>query len=422
MKTYQRYAQSLLLPLLLIPIIFVLAEFANFLDQNFNNSIAYFLIQLKELYLSYLPLLFAASVSFFFSRRMDGTNILSGILAYIIITNILSEKTLTLAFEPAAFTLDSSFLLIHNSFIGIMCGVISAILYNRFSTVQLPQGLAFFSGKRLVPIVTGFVMIATGMLFYLIWPPFVRMVHSFVNALLSLSIIGDGLFTAFYTLVTPIGLSSIMEMPDNLNSFIQSISMFIVPTTLAVVYFHINDKYRKEYTIIILFTLISSFVKGPTILFEVVLLLIHPLFLLIHILLLSLLVVICNGANFSIWMSGGIAALLYLSCMMLLITKKPQYFSFNMNRSNSLSLEETKQIFEAFGGIENIITIKDNGKKVEIYVVDKLYVDTSLITTLGYQTPKIKEANEYVWEVINSKVIADSLRELHQKELQALIL
>lgn len=422
MRTYQRYAQSLLLPLLLIPIIFTLAELANFIDQNFNNSLAYFLIQLKELYLSYLPLLFAASVSFFFSRRMDGTNILSGLLAYIIVTNILSENTLTLAFEPAAFTLDSSFLLIHNSFIGIMCGGISAILYNQFSTVQLPQGMAFFSGKRLVPIVTGFVMIGTSMLFYLIWPPFVRMVYSFVNALLSLSIIGEGIFTAFYTLVTPFGLSSIMEIPENLNNSIQSILMFIVPTTLAVIYLHINAKYRKEYTIVILFALINAVVKGPPIVFEVVLLLLHPIFLLIHILLLSLLVVICNGANFSIWMSGGISTLLYLSCMMLLITKKPHYFSFNMNRSNNLSFEEAKQILEAFGGIENVISIKDNGKKIEIYVVDKLYVDTSLITTLGYQTPKKKEANEYVWEVNNSKVIADSLRELHQKELQALIL
>ncbi len=38
-------------------------------------------------------------------------------------------------------------------------GVIAAELYNRFSSVELHKALAFFSGRRLVPIVTSVVMI-----------------------------------------------------------------------------------------------------------------------------------------------------------------------------------------------------------------------------------------------------------------------
>jgi phosphotransferase system glucose/maltose/N-acetylglucosamine-specific IIC component len=35
-------------------------------------------------------------------------------------------------------------------------GIISAELYNRFSSVELPKALSFFSGRRLVPILTSF--------------------------------------------------------------------------------------------------------------------------------------------------------------------------------------------------------------------------------------------------------------------------
>ena len=40
---------------------------------------------------------------------------------------------------PAAFAK------ISNQFVGILCGVIAAELYNRFSSVELHKALAFFS-------------------------------------------------------------------------------------------------------------------------------------------------------------------------------------------------------------------------------------------------------------------------------------
>ena len=38
---------------------------------------------------------------------------------------------------------------INNQFVGILVGIISAELYNRFSGVELPKALSFFSGRRL---------------------------------------------------------------------------------------------------------------------------------------------------------------------------------------------------------------------------------------------------------------------------------
>lgn len=43
---------------------------------------------------------------------------------------------------------------------GIFTGLITAAIYNRYANIQLHPALGFFSGRRFVPIVTLFVMIA----------------------------------------------------------------------------------------------------------------------------------------------------------------------------------------------------------------------------------------------------------------------
>ena len=44
-----------------------------------------------------------------------------------------------------------------NSFIGILAAVVGAACYNKFKNTQLPDWLAFFSGKRFVAIATGLI-------------------------------------------------------------------------------------------------------------------------------------------------------------------------------------------------------------------------------------------------------------------------
>jgi hypothetical protein len=39
--------------------------------------------------------------------------------------------------------------------VGIASGLIGGVFYNRFSTFKLPEYLAFFSGRRFVPIISG---------------------------------------------------------------------------------------------------------------------------------------------------------------------------------------------------------------------------------------------------------------------------
>ncbi|HXV39935.1 MAG TPA: N-acetylglucosamine-specific PTS transporter subunit IIBC [Steroidobacteraceae bacterium] len=53
---------------------------------------------------------------------------------------------------------------------GILSGLIAGMLYNRFSTIELPSYLAFFGGRRFVPIASGVAGLALAGLFGWGWP------------------------------------------------------------------------------------------------------------------------------------------------------------------------------------------------------------------------------------------------------------
>ncbi|ASP27856.1 PTS system, glucose-specific IIBC component [Spiroplasma corruscae] len=56
-------------------------------------------------------------------------------------------------------------------FAAIFVGAISAWMYNRFHKTQLPSAISFFSGSKLVPIITFVAVIPLAFLFLIVWPP-----------------------------------------------------------------------------------------------------------------------------------------------------------------------------------------------------------------------------------------------------------
>ncbi len=53
-----------------------------------------------------------------------------------------------------------------NVFGGIVAGIVTGFVHNRFYKTKLPDVLAFFGGARFVPIVNTLVFIFVGMLLY----------------------------------------------------------------------------------------------------------------------------------------------------------------------------------------------------------------------------------------------------------------
>ena len=103
-----------------------------------------------------LALLFAIGVAVGFARENNGTAGLAGAIAYLVITAVL--KVMDPSVNMGVLS-------------GIIGGVLAGLVYNRFKDISLPPYLAFFGGKRFVPIMTGMLGLLLGLLFGLVWPP-----------------------------------------------------------------------------------------------------------------------------------------------------------------------------------------------------------------------------------------------------------
>ncbi|MFR3225456.1 MAG: PTS transporter subunit EIIC [Blautia massiliensis (ex Durand et al. 2017)] len=82
----------------------------------------------------------------------------------------------------------------------------SAPCYNKFKNTQLPDWLAFFSGKRCVAIVTGLVSIVASVILLFLWPLIFNALVALGDAIVGLGGIGAGLYAFFNRLLIPTGL------------------------------------------------------------------------------------------------------------------------------------------------------------------------------------------------------------------------
>lgn len=129
---------------------------------------------------SNLGLLFAMGIAVGLARENHGAAGLASVVAYLVTTKgaevliaVPPEVTAELtgrASELAAAAFRERELAKLSVPAGLICGLIAGGLYNRYSDIRLPAYLAFFGGRRFVPIASGFAGILLALCFGLGWP------------------------------------------------------------------------------------------------------------------------------------------------------------------------------------------------------------------------------------------------------------
>ena len=109
--------------------------------------------------------------------------------------SIAEDATKTLAFDKIA-----------NPFIGIIAGIIGSMCYNKFKDTKLPDWLSFFSGKRCVAIVAGVVSILASVVLLFVWPLLFGGLVALGEAIVSLDVVGAGIYAFLNRLLIPTGL------------------------------------------------------------------------------------------------------------------------------------------------------------------------------------------------------------------------
>lgn len=205
----QKIGKALMVPVAVLPAAAILLGLGYWIDPvgwGADSALAAFFIKSGGAIIDNMPILFAIGVAFGMSKDKNGSAALAGLVSFLVVTTLLAPGTVAMIQGIDASEVPAGFAKINNQFTGILCGVIASALYNRFSEVELPKALAFFSGKRLVPIITSFVMMLVSFILMYIWPAVYSGLVAFGEGISKLGPLGAGIYGFFNRLLIPVGL------------------------------------------------------------------------------------------------------------------------------------------------------------------------------------------------------------------------
>ncbi len=98
-------------------------------------------------------------------------------------------------------------------FAGVVVGLVTAALHNRFYKQELPAALSFFSGVRFVPIISVVAHIGVGILCYFIWPMIQNGIFALGDLVLKSGYFGTFIFGFLERALIPFGLHHVFYIP-----------------------------------------------------------------------------------------------------------------------------------------------------------------------------------------------------------------
>lgn len=157
-----------------------------------------------------LPIIFALGVAVGYAKKSDGTTGLAALIGYLVfkgVSDSLSPYVLGKAAEG-----ETQELINYGVLGGIVIGLTAALLYQKYYRIKLPPYLAFFGGRRFVPIITAGVSVLIAVVGALIYPAFDWLINDQIGGFVTGStILGAFIFGTLNRLLVPIGLHHLLN-------------------------------------------------------------------------------------------------------------------------------------------------------------------------------------------------------------------
>ncbi|MEU6946297.1 PTS transporter subunit EIIC [Streptomyces sp. NPDC046332] len=166
-----------------------------------------------------LPLLFCIGVAIGFAKKADGSTALAALVGFLVYSNVLKAFPVT---EAVVNTTENGGVDVAATYNnpgvlgGILMGLLSAVLWQKYHRTKLVDWLGFFNGRRLVPIIMAFVGTLVGVVFGLVWEPIGNGISSFGEWMTGLGAAGAGLFGLINRALIPVGM----------HQFVNTVSWF----------------------------------------------------------------------------------------------------------------------------------------------------------------------------------------------------
>src|SRR4029079_17597561 len=211
----QRLGKSLMLPIAVLPAAGILLRLGqpDLLGSIKAPVIGPFFQAMSaagDALFSNLPLRFAVGVAIGFARKADGSTALAAVVGYLVVEAVFKTMSpIVLAGEVDKAGDQAQ--INYSVFAGIVVGLVTAWLFDRYHTIQLPSYLGFFGGRRFVPIVVSVTCLIIGFGLSSVYPIFnagLTSVGHFIG--------GSGAFGAFTygfanRMLIPLGLHHILN-------------------------------------------------------------------------------------------------------------------------------------------------------------------------------------------------------------------
>lgn len=161
-----------------------------------------------------LPVLFAISIAFGLAKEDKGVAAFAGFIGYytflvasscMISTGIMDFSAMKISNILGVDTVDMGALA------GIMAGLVTAKLHNKYHKVQFPAAIAFYGGKRFVALVVLVSMTVIGLVMPLIWAPISVGIDGLGRIIRSSGAFGVFIFGTLERLLIPTGLHHVLN-------------------------------------------------------------------------------------------------------------------------------------------------------------------------------------------------------------------
>jgi len=386
-----------------------------------------------------IPVLFAISVAGGIAKDSNVAAGLSGFIIYEVLVRTLGELNdsgLNSFGREAVVNVRSNIML------GIIAGILAGIAYNQFKDVQLPSGLAFFSGRRLVAIMALAYAILAAIVLSFVFPPLNNLIYSW-GVMLGEMQTGPFWFSFTNRLLIPTGLHHIpnsyiqFQLPSPLPEFAHlegeiprffggdptagtyvsggfAMMMFGLPGAAFAMYRTAYPENRERVKGLLLGAAFTSFLTGITEPIEFSFIFASPVLFILHGVLNGIGNVLMNVFNVRIVGVGGSGIIDYvlqfsqarnplMVIVVGLISFAMYYFSFTFliqkldiktpGREDEPveileevpEIEKPERVLEYLGGPANIIELDNCITRLRLVVEDMDKVDDEKLKGMGMQ-------------------------------------
>jgi len=397
---------------------------------------------------SNLGLLFAIGIAVGLARENHGAAGLASVVGYLVTTKgaeVLLAVPANVAADLTGQARDLAIAAFRTKELaklsipaGLLSGVIAGVLYNRYSDIRLPAYLAFFGGRRFVPIASGFAGLLLAFCFGFGWPTLEMGMDATSRVVLAAGPLGQFAYGLLNRVLIVTGLHHILNnmawfllgdyngVTGDLKRFFAGdptagafmsgffpVMMFGLPAACLAMYRTALPERRKAVGGLLLSMALTSFLTGVTEPIEFTFMFLAPVLYAVHAVLTGVAMASMNALG--IHLGFGFSAGLFDYLLNFSLAQRPlwllpfgavyfalyyglfRFFIVRLNLSTpgrepvvadttattQVTGSATQRWVEALGGAANLTTVDACTTRLRLVVVDQQRVNAEALKQLG---------------------------------------